>query len=81
MQRGSRRDVHRCRGSAERERTRFHARIETFDLELAIHDGRRLPDQLIEPRCGHSAVALLVDVGAVRRARGLTIEEHAKAHG
>ena len=52
MQRGARRDVQRCRGSAERERKRFHARIETFDLELAIHDGRRLPDQLIEPLVG-----------------------------
>jgi hypothetical protein len=33
----------------------LHARIEKCDLELSISDGRRLSDQLIEPRCGHRA--------------------------
>jgi hypothetical protein len=70
-----------CRGSAERERKSFHARIEKLDLELPISNVPRLPDQLIQPLVAHRAVALLVDVTAVSRARRLSIEEHAKAHG
>src|SRR5260370_15445137 len=70
-----------CRGSAERERESLHARIEKLDLELPISNGLRLPDQLIEPLFGSRAVALLVNVTAMSRARRLSIEEHAKAHG
>ena len=81
MRRWSRRHVHHRRGSAERKHKSFHARIEKFDLELSISDGRRLSDQLIQPRCGHRAVALVVHVNAVRSARRLSIEAHAKAHG
>ena len=33
--------------SAERERERFHARVEELDLELSIGDGPGLTDQLI----------------------------------
>src|SRR5207245_11523370 len=68
-------------GSAERERKSFHTRIEKLDLELSIHDGFRLPDQLIHPLFGHRSVAALVDVDSVSRARRLSIDEHAKSHG
>ena len=81
MRRWSRRHVHHHRGSAERKHKSFHARIEKFDLELSIRDGWRVSDQLIQPRCGHRAVALVVHVNAVRSARRLSIEAHAKAHG
>ncbi|HEX6557065.1 MAG TPA: hypothetical protein VF026_30155 [Ktedonobacteraceae bacterium] len=70
-----------CRGSAEGEHKRLHACIEKLDLELAISNVPRLPDQLIQPLVGHRAVALLVNVTAVSCAWGLSIEEHAKAHG
>ena len=59
----------------------LHARIEKLDFELAIGDGLRLPDQLVQPLLGHRAVALLVDVDAVSRARRLSIDQHAKSHG
>ena len=81
MSRWDRRYVHRHRGSAERQRKSLHARIEKFDLELSVRDGRRLSDQLIQPRCGQRAVAMLVHVHAVRSARRLAIEAHAKSHG
>ena len=70
-----------CRGSAEGERESLHARIEKLDLELTISNRLRLPDQLIQPLVGHRAVTLLVNVNAISRARGPSIEEHAKAHG
>src|SRR4051812_15072378 len=44
--------------SAESERKRFRAGIEEFDLELAVADGLRLPDQLIKARCAKRSVAL-----------------------
>jgi non-heme chloroperoxidase len=56
-------------GSPERERKRLDARIEELDLELAVGDGLRLPDQLIQPLPGQRAVALFVDVHSVRRAQ------------
>src|SRR5262249_60585788 len=70
-----------CRGSAERERKRLHARIEKLDLELPISNGLGLADQLIQPLLGRRAVALLINVTSVSSTRRLSIEEHAKAHG
>src|ERR1700730_7312379 len=69
-----------CRGLAECERKRLHTGIEKLDLELSIPDGFRLADQLIQPRFGTHAVALLVNVNSVNSARRLSIEEHAKSH-
>src|SRR5258706_14026187 len=69
-----------CRGSAERERKRLHARIEKLDLELSISNGLRLSDQLIQPLFGHRAVALLVNVNSVSSARRLSIDAHAKSY-
>ena len=40
----------------------------------AIGDGPRLADQLIQPLLAHRAVALLVNVDAVRGARRLSID-------
>jgi len=70
-----------CRRSAERERESLHARIEKLDLELPISNGLGLSDQLIQPLVGNRTVALVVNVTSMSRARCLSIEEHAKAHG
>src|ERR1035438_2545599 len=73
-------DLSNRRISTERERKPFHARIEKFDLELAVRDRLRLPDQLIHPQFRGCAAALVVDVNSVSSARRLTIEEHAKSN-
>ena len=67
-------------GLAERERKSLHAGVGEFDLELAISDRLRLPDQLIQPRFYHRAAALVVDVNSVSRRGRLSIDEHAKLH-
>src|SRR5207249_1935989 len=67
--------------SAERERERLHARIEKLDRDLSIGDGLRLSDQLIQPLFRNRAVALVVNVKSVSRARRLPIDQHAKSHG
>src|SRR5262249_33705547 len=69
------------KGSAKRERKNRHARTEKLDVELAIGDGRRLPDQLVQTLFGDRAVALFVNVKAVSRAWRLSIDTHAKPHG
>ena len=56
---------------AECECEGLHARIEKLDFELAINDGLRLADQLVQPLFGHHAVALLADVNSMSRARRL----------
>src|SRR5262245_12909795 len=50
-------------GSAEREAEGFDAGIEKLDLESAILDWPRLPDQLIRALCGDDALPLRVDIG------------------
>ena len=54
---------------------RLHARIEELDLERAVGDAPRLADQLMQPLLAHHALALLVDITAMRRARRLSIEQ------
>src|SRR5262245_64303901 len=66
--------------SAEREGKDLHTRTEKLDLELAVDNGLRLPDQLVQALFRHNAVALLVDVAAARRARLLSVDQHAKSH-
>jgi hypothetical protein len=56
-------------------RKRLHGRIEKLDFEPAIGDRRGLPDELVEPRFDDSAVALAVDIYAMREGRRLSIEE------
>ena len=67
--------------SPERERERFDASIEKLDLELAVVNRPRLPNQLIQPLLGHPAITVVVDISAMCRARRLLIDEHAEAHG
>ena len=74
-------DLQPPKRSAERERKSLYTGIEKFDLELAIGDGLRLSDQLVEPLFGHCAVASFVDVNSAGRARRLSIDQHAKFHG
>ena len=45
-----------------------------FSLELPIGDRILLPDQLVHALPGRRALALLVDVGSVSRARRLSID-------
>src|SRR5262249_59182164 len=65
---------------AERERKDLDARTGKLDLDLAIDDGFGLPDQLVQALLRHRAVALLVDIGAVRRAGRLPVDQNAKSH-
>ena len=67
--------------SAERERERLHAGIEELDLELPIDDRLRLPDQLIQTRFDHRAVAAVVHVEAVSRTGRLSVDRHAETYG
>jgi hypothetical protein len=52
--------------------------VEKLDLEQSIADRLRLPDQVVQPRLGKSAVALAVDVNTVGIAWRHPIEENAK---
>ena len=60
---------------AEGEGVGLDARVEEGDLEGALADGAGLADELVQPRVGEGAVALVVDVGAVGGARGLPVED------
>jgi hypothetical protein len=51
-------------GSAERECENLHTRTEKLDLELAIRDGFRLSDQLVQALFGRRADALFVNVSS-----------------
>ena len=63
---------------AKREREGLRAGIEELDLEQSIDDRLGLSDQLIQPLFGNRAVALVVDVDAMGRARYLPVDQHAK---
>ena len=78
-QRGDRVNGPRLR-SAESERKSFHAGIGKLDLELAINDRLRLPDQLIQPLFCDRTAALVVNVNSVSSPGRLSIDEHAKLH-
>jgi hypothetical protein len=67
--------------STESECESLHARVKELDLELAISDRLRLPDQLIQTLLGRGAVPLVVHVESVCVAWRLAIDEDAKAHG
>jgi hypothetical protein len=55
-------------------------RLEELDLEPPSLDRLGLPNELIEPLLRDRAVALLVDVGAMRSTRRSAVQQHAKAH-
>src|SRR5688572_10929188 len=67
--------------SAERQAVRLGAWVEELDLDEALVDRVRLADELIQALVGQRAVARLVDVETVRRARRLAIEQHPETHG
>lgn len=68
-------------GLAEGKRVRLGARIGDCNLEGAVGDGAGRPDELVQPWPGHHAVALLVGVGPVCRARRRTVEQDTESHG
>src|SRR6266511_2642612 len=70
-----------CNSLAEGEDVALDARLEEGDLEGAVRDRSRLPDQLIQPLVHHRAVALFVDVESARFAGRLTVDEHAEGNG
>ncbi len=74
-----------CRASAyprstEGEAKRLRAWIEKVDGEISIANGFGLPYQLIHPLLRHRAVALLIDVSAMRGAGYVSIDQNAKPH-
>src|SRR5579884_2535039 len=64
--------------STEGEGKRLDTRVQEHDFELPVGDRPWLADELVQPWLSHPAVALRVDVAAVRRARRLPIEQHPK---
>ena len=69
MSRGGRPERDAC-CLAEGEGVGLDAGVEEGDLEGALADRARLADELVEPRLGEDAVALVVDVAAVGAAGG-----------
>jgi hypothetical protein len=61
---------------AEGEGVGLDAGVEEGSLQGAVADGTGLADELVEPRLGDRAVALVVNVGAMGGARGLAVEQH-----
>jgi hypothetical protein len=51
--------------SAEGEHVGLDSGLEERDLERVLLDAALLTDELVQPRLGDDAVALLVDVGSV----------------
>src|SRR5437667_2786111 len=66
--------------SSEREHVRLDPGVEELDLEQSIADRRGLVDQLIHPLVVGNAVAVLVDIDAVRAPRWLAVEVDAESH-
>src|SRR5262245_50658972 len=60
----------------ECERVGLGAGLEERDPKRSLTDGVRLADELVEAALAENAVALLVDVLAVGRARRLVVEEN-----
>ena len=59
----------------------MNARVEEGDLEGALGDRAGLADELVQPRFGDRAVALVVDIGSVRGSRRLPVDAYAEPHG
>src|SRR6266542_2570786 len=70
-----------CNSLAEGEHVSLDARLEEGDLEGAVRDRSRLPDQLIQPLVHHRAVALFVNVEPVRVPGRPSVDEHAERNG
>src|ERR1700758_231865 len=67
--------------SAERECESLRARTEKLDLEFPIRDRPLLADELVEPLLGHGAITRSVDIGAMRRAGRLPVDQHTEFDG
>src|SRR5687768_5541172 len=67
-------------GLAEGEGEGPYAGVAEGDLERAVGDGAALADELVQPRLGDRAGAVVVDVVPVVRARRLSVEAHAEPH-
>src|SRR3954467_14549063 len=67
-------------GLAERQGVGLHAGVEEGDLERALGDRALLADELVQPRLGHRAGALVVDVVPVVGARRQSVDAHAELH-
>ncbi len=67
-------------GLPEGEGVDLGARVEEGDLEGALDDARRLPDELVQPLIDQGAVAFVVHVEPVRRPRRLAVEQNAVTH-
>ena len=65
--------------SAKREAVACSARRRELDLEPSLGDGQRLTNQLVQPLFGERAIALYVNVEAVRSAWRIAIDQHAKS--
>src|SRR3954447_3409623 len=63
---------------AERERVRLGAGLKEGGLQRSVADGGVLAYELVQAAVPKHAVAVLVNVDAVRAARSLAVEEHAK---
>src|SRR5512132_4096185 len=60
-------------GLAEGEGVGLDTGVEEGDLQGAVGDRAGLAQELVQPRLGEGAVALLVEVGAVGGTRGLVV--------
>ena len=65
--------AHSPKGSAEGEGVRLHTWAEELDLECAVGDAPRLPDQPMQPLLAHHTRALLVHITIIRRSYWPTI--------
>src|ERR1700730_2126410 len=66
--------------SSAREHVRLDPGVEELDLEQPIADLRGLADQLIHPLVVGNAVAVLVDIDALRAPRWLAVDADAESH-
>src|SRR5215475_8460164 len=66
--------------SSEREIKCSDPGVQEFDLELPVLSGTGLPDELIHPRLGDLASALIIDIQTVRSTWRSTVDEDTKPH-
>ena len=57
------------------------AGVEEGDLVGAVGDGAGMADELVQPLVAHRSMALVVNIGPVRRTWRMPFEEHAESHG
>jgi sulfur carrier protein ThiS len=70
-----------CAAAVPAERVGLNAGLEEHDLKGVLTDETTLADQLIQPLFNEHAIALAVDVRALRRARHEPVEEYVESCG